>query len=194
MAATFRRRSPCSASCSLAQPPSANPSPARLGFRVPTLLTGRWCRALNPPLSACACRYIERTIGGEAFSVGENFLDLRWNDGDLDYNQDEGAARSRSCLAHAEQRLKLGAPADPAAGAACTGAARTDFSQRLMWRFSCYPLPLSCSAAAAGGLLRRVQVLHHLRFPHQGHPAGKGPGRGRWGLHNELSSSYPCCS
>ncbi|KAI3436462.1 hypothetical protein D9Q98_005879 [Chlorella vulgaris] len=32
--------------------------------------------------------YIERTQGPDCFNVGENFLNLQWNDGSLDYNQD----------------------------------------------------------------------------------------------------------
>lgn len=37
-----------------------------------------------------ARRYIERSIGGGTFHVGEDFLDLTWHDGHLDYNQDQG--------------------------------------------------------------------------------------------------------
>ncbi|KAL4441004.1 hypothetical protein ABPG77_010435 [Micractinium sp. CCAP 211/92] len=35
------------------------------------------------------CEYIERSIGTDnTFHVGEDFLELQWNDGNLDYNQD----------------------------------------------------------------------------------------------------------
>ncbi|EFN58641.1 hypothetical protein CHLNCDRAFT_29945 [Chlorella variabilis] len=33
--------------------------------------------------------YIERTTGPDVFYVGENFVDLRWQDSNLEYNQDE---------------------------------------------------------------------------------------------------------
>ena len=39
-------------------------------------------------------RYIERTTGPDVFYVGENFVDLRWQDSNLEYNQDEGAVCS----------------------------------------------------------------------------------------------------
>jgi alpha-amylase len=38
--------------------------------------------------------YIERTQGPDCFNVGENFLNLQWNDGSLDYNQDGGRCRA----------------------------------------------------------------------------------------------------
>lgn len=33
-------------------------------------------------------RYVAETVGADAFCVGEDFLDLNWQDGRLSYNQD----------------------------------------------------------------------------------------------------------
>jgi len=34
---------------------------------------------------------MERTMGSGIFHVGENFVDLEWQDSNLNYNQDRGA-------------------------------------------------------------------------------------------------------
>lgn len=49
---------------------------------------------LRTTAGAHAGRYIERTIGGDTFHVGEDFLELEWHDGNLGYNQDQGEGRA----------------------------------------------------------------------------------------------------
>ncbi|KAI7843850.1 hypothetical protein COHA_002401 [Chlorella ohadii] len=45
--------------------------------------------------------YIERTLGPEAFCVGENFVDLRWQGSYLEHNQDDARSRFKSWLREA---------------------------------------------------------------------------------------------
>ncbi|GAB4820889.1 hypothetical protein N2152v2_007935 [Parachlorella kessleri] len=55
--------------------------------------------------------YIERTFGdGDALCVGENFVDLRWNDGQLDYNQDHAVHVLRDWIQQAKHCMAFDFP------------------------------------------------------------------------------------